>query len=252
MKNQLLQTRQSEKLLQLALAISPSEDFQENCHHFFKTLKSLIPHDYGALWLPTSTIESVDEKISLRLSYSTNKSRSTQQLLSSQHFIPNTLSSQSYITVSENDSDFKKMIQEECIWGGGYIAFGLQNGGFLKIYADQPFDVEESLIQALLPIVQLFGKHHFTAALANDRANTSSEAPTPVILKKEEKLRKIITYSPDPVIVFNAAGRIQEWSNEAARLFGYTQEEVLGQPIHHVVKTFTQSPQPCHSNFWKR
>jgi len=49
--------------------------------------------------------------------------------------------------------------------------------------------------------------------------------------QSEEKFRSIMETANDAIIVANQEGEILSWNAAAGRMFGYTQEEVLGRPL---------------------
>ncbi|MEY4705694.1 MAG: hypothetical protein RL042_1899 [Nitrospirota bacterium] len=47
----------------------------------------------------------------------------------------------------------------------------------------------------------------------------------------EERFRTVVGTTPDAVVLADRTGTILLWNQAAARLFGYTEEEVIGQPL---------------------
>lgn len=47
----------------------------------------------------------------------------------------------------------------------------------------------------------------------------------------EERFRTVVGTTPDAVVLADRTGTILVWNQAAARLFGYTEEEVIGQPL---------------------
>jgi len=48
---------------------------------------------------------------------------------------------------------------------------------------------------------------------------------------KEEEFRQVVQTAPDGIVLADANGRIVSWNTAAERLFGYTEGEILGQPL---------------------
>jgi PAS domain S-box-containing protein len=53
--------------------------------------------------------------------------------------------------------------------------------------------------------------------------------------RAEESLRRIVEAAPNALITVDAAGRIKQVNTHAEALFGYTREELLGQPVERLV-----------------
>ena len=51
------------------------------------------------------------------------------------------------------------------------------------------------------------------------------------LLESNERLSSIVESAHDPIIGADSQGRIVRWNSAAARTFGYTEEEVLNQPV---------------------
>ena len=48
---------------------------------------------------------------------------------------------------------------------------------------------------------------------------------------KEEQFRQVVQTAPDGIVLADGDGRVVSWNTAAERLFGYTEREVLGQPL---------------------
>lgn len=64
--------------------------------------------------------------------------------------------------------------------------------------------------------------------------------------ESEEKLRGITSSMPDAVITIDSEGTITFWNKSAEKIFGYTEEEVLGQNMHDLV-----APERFHEQIFK-
>jgi PAS domain S-box-containing protein len=56
-----------------------------------------------------------------------------------------------------------------------------------------------------------------------------------VAVTEAEIARQIITGAPEAIIMADRDGRIQLWNAAAARMFGYTAEEALGQSLDLII-----------------
>jgi PAS domain S-box-containing protein len=64
--------------------------------------------------------------------------------------------------------------------------------------------------------------------------------------KSEEWLaRAVVTEAPEAVVVTDAAGTIRLWNNGAARVFGYSADEALGQSLDLII------PEKLRERHWK-
>jgi PAS domain S-box-containing protein len=48
---------------------------------------------------------------------------------------------------------------------------------------------------------------------------------------KEEQFRQVVQTAPDGIVLADGDGRVVSWNTAAERLFGYTEREILGQPL---------------------
>lgn len=55
------------------------------------------------------------------------------------------------------------------------------------------------------------------------------------LLLSEEKFSKIATYANDAIIMVNNEGKTIFWNNSATRIFGYSEEDVIGKMVHEFV-----------------
>jgi PAS domain S-box-containing protein len=54
---------------------------------------------------------------------------------------------------------------------------------------------------------------------------------------KEEQFRQVVQTAPDGIVLTDGEGMVISWNTAAERLFGYTQGEILGQPLTTIMPT---------------
>ena len=54
---------------------------------------------------------------------------------------------------------------------------------------------------------------------------------------KEEQFRQVVHTAPDGIVLADEEGIVVSWNSAAQRLFGYTEEEILGQPLTIIMPT---------------
>jgi PAS domain S-box-containing protein len=81
--------------------------------------------------------------------------------------------------------------------------------------------------------------------LIRKQAGPARRTP-PARRQNEARFRLLVAHAPDAVITIDARGRITSWNPQAARLFGWSEEEVLGRRL-----TETISP-PAHREAHER
>jgi PAS domain S-box-containing protein len=54
---------------------------------------------------------------------------------------------------------------------------------------------------------------------------------------KEEQFRQVVQTAPDGIVLADGDGRVVSWNTAAERLFGYTEGEILGQPLTTIMPT---------------
>jgi PAS domain S-box-containing protein len=93
------------------------------------------------------------------------------------------------------------------------------------------------------------------AAAFNDMAdrtvasNRAKESADNAVNVSEARLRSILNAVPDAIVKFDEFGRLEFFSAASARLFGYTEEEMLGQNVRLLVP---ESIRPLHDAFLER
>ncbi len=53
--------------------------------------------------------------------------------------------------------------------------------------------------------------------------------------ESKKKLQTLVDTALDAVVMMNSKGMITGWNRQAAKIFGWTREEILGQPIHTTI-----------------
>jgi PAS domain S-box-containing protein len=73
--------------------------------------------------------------------------------------------------------------------------------------------------------------------------DTAERARTDQILRRsEERFRGLVESAPDAVVVVDENGAMQLVNAEADRLFGYTRDQLIGQPIEYLLPEHLQEP----------
>ena len=54
---------------------------------------------------------------------------------------------------------------------------------------------------------------------------------------KEEQFRQVVQTAPDGIVLADGDGRVVSWNTAAERLFGYSEAEILGQPLTKIMPT---------------
>jgi len=54
---------------------------------------------------------------------------------------------------------------------------------------------------------------------------------------KEQQFRQVVQTAPDGIVMADGDGRVVSWNTAAERLFGYTEGEILGQPLTTIMPT---------------
>jgi PAS domain S-box-containing protein len=68
-----------------------------------------------------------------------------------------------------------------------------------------------------------------------DRDITEREHVEQILRESEEKFRSITTSAQDAIIMMNSEGIISYWNVAAEKIFGYTQEEAVGNVLHSLI-----------------
>jgi PAS domain S-box-containing protein len=125
-------------------------------------------------------------------------------------------------------------------WGGEGAVFYVTGLAFILTIFEQwsnptasfhietwgPFIGTSNRLSSLLLLV-LFG----SACVWIARQQTKYLHAQDSLTDLEAKLTSVVQLNPDALVLANADGNIVFWNNSAAKMFGYSEEEALGQPL---------------------
>src|SRR5205085_887657 len=84
-------------------------------------------------------------------------------------------------------------------------------------------------------IAKPFNGHDIKAALSRavsaKALAVQTEKAEHALRDTEERFRCVVESAPDAVVLADCRGDIISWNRAAAGLFGYTEDEVVGQPL---------------------
>ena len=84
------------------------------------------------------------------------------------------------------------------------------------------------------------------ATMASGEDITERKAAEKAVSESEEKLRMITASANDAILMMDHKGKISYWNKAATRIFGYTEEEVIGKDLHALL-----APERFHAAFSK-
>src|SRR5581483_8681473 len=61
---------------------------------------------------------------------------------------------------------------------------------------------------------------------------TNSKRAEEALRQSESKFRSVMQSANDAIVAINSQGLVISWNKGAHRIFGYTEEEMLGQPLN--------------------
>ncbi len=70
--------------------------------------------------------------------------------------------------------------------------------------------------------------------------------------RAEEHNQRLIDAAPDPTVVVDASGKIEFANLQVERTFGYTQSELIGQPVELLVPESSRAAHVCHRTAFMR
>ncbi|MCK1513904.1 PAS domain S-box protein [Bradyrhizobium sp. 190] len=141
------------------------------------------------------------------------------------------------IAAAELPEEMKQAIIREGIRSAAFIPLlrdGRLTGKFMA-YHSIPHSFSEAEIDVSLALARLLG--FSLSRLAAEDARRTAERDT-------RQLAAIVQSSDDAIISKDLEGIIQTWNNGAVRLFGYHQDEVIGQPITLLIPPDRQDEEP--------
>ncbi len=74
-------------------------------------------------------------------------------------------------------------------------------------------------------------------ALAMKTLNDEKQELQRALEASEEKFRKITTNAKDAIIMTDSKGEVAFWNRAAKETFGYSEDEVMGKELHHLLST---------------
>ena len=141
------------------------------------------------------------------------------------------------IAQAELPYDLKVTITREEIGAAVFIPLiddGSLTGKFMA-YHGQPHEFSVPEIEVALTIARLLS--FSLSRLVGEEARRSAE-------KDARQLAAIVQSSGDAIVSKNLDGIIQTWNSGAERLFGYREEEAVGQPITMLIPTDKLEEEP--------
>jgi PAS domain S-box-containing protein len=141
------------------------------------------------------------------------------------------------ITGADLPDDLKLTIAREKIGAAAFIPMvnaGRLTGKFMAYYGT-PHRFSEPEIEVALAIARLLG--FSLSRLAAEEARRLAE-------RDARQLAAIVESSDDAIVSKNLDGVIQTWNAGAERLFGYRQQDAVGQPITMLIPADRQDEEP--------
>lgn len=112
------------------------------------------------------------------------------------------------------------------------IALGLLA---LSGYNQKSYSVEHTFVYFTLSVVMVFiGMVVYNSYLLNRRDMLKRKTDI-TIKNREEEISAIFENAPEAVIVINSGGYVTKWNPEAGRLFGWTQEDAIGEKLSALI-----------------
>lgn len=105
--------------------------------------------------------------------------------------------------------------------------------GFTGLVKFLPLGVAE-LIAAIGGLVFLM---LFQSSRVKDRAIRLAEGMVVDLKESEGRFQAITESAKDAIVMMDSKARVVLWNNAAARMFGWTEREMLGQPFHMMITT---------------
>jgi PAS domain S-box-containing protein len=124
-----------------------------------------------------------------------------------------------------------------------------QNEERLNLLIKRGFNREEQVyrtprgdiwVDAQAQVIEDKGKRTGWVTLISDI--TERKKTEEALKQSEEKYRELINSSTDAIVSADQHMRVTIWNNGAEKIFGYTEKEMLGQPVLKIVPDTTRKP----------
>jgi PAS domain S-box-containing protein len=142
------------------------------------------------------------------------------------------------VALADLSDDLKRTILGEAIRSAAFIPI-VQDGrltGKFMAYHGVSHRFTEAELDIALTLARLLG--FSLARLAGEEARRLAE-------RDAQQLAAIVESSEDAIVSKDLSGVIQTWNDGAERLFGYTRDDVIGQPITLVIPADRQDEEPA-------
>ncbi|MDA7502193.1 ATP-binding protein [Chitinophagales bacterium] len=215
---------------ELALSIGRSFDVQENISQFLNTFHRRAGLNFSGVFLAGDNGEIYLEKSIPGVSE--NQINTTQEVLTSFD-----LTYQGMVVLNNTDDRYPLF---DSITDGKYGSIALlplAGLGFLLIYRKGDPYINKAEYARWEAVLQSFS-YSIQGTLAFRKAN-----------EEKAKTRGVINSALDAVIMINSRGLVTSWNKQAFIIFGWTEEEVLNNPLHHYI--IPPSLRDAHTNGMK-
>lgn len=109
--------------------------------------------------------------------------------------------------------------------------------GFLRLwgYWKGTYENEIGMVLYALTTILLFVIFIWFNTSALNRRDLQSQQTKEALRQSEEQNRAIFDNGPDAIVVIDENGKIVKWNNQSRELFGWSQEEVIGQSLSDTI-----------------
>ena len=220
-------------LYELSLSVGTSLDFKENTDKFVKVLMTRKNISFASVWL-SEEFEKDETSNKYNLAYANPQYQmlDDSNAITDSHIIFELLKGKKAFSLTPEDKNFNKVIQEKNISGGIYAIFRLKDIGFLKLYSIHR--KEEFTKIELFQLNNVIEKFAVSTKACFDHAKLVAATKNQLLQTEDDRAKSYDSYKSvghsltDGLLITDLKNKIVYANDKISEISGYSKSELVG------------------------